>query len=177
RWFAPARHDVAVLGPTEGETVVDLGAGVGFHGPETLARLGPHGTLYLVDVDRRNLEIARARISGDTRVRCVVASAANVETVPSQSVDRILFSLALCCLVEKEAAMDEVWRMLKPGGRALVTYPRWRAPWKRGPSLRVTSAHWRGLVARHPWELVSERTGWAVVRHLLERPRSAPETT
>lgn len=170
RWFAPARREVSILAPEPGQTVADLGAGTGYFAPELLARVGPAGRLILVDIDSENLEIARARVSDDPRVRLVVASAARVSAIPSESVDRALLSLVLCCLVEKESAVDETWRILRPGGRALVTYPRWRSPWRRRPSLRVTPERWSTLVARRAWTHLPAPPGRVVRRHLLEKP-------
>ncbi len=170
RRLAPAMRDLDLLSPAPGETVADLGAGVGYFVPELLRRLGPGGRLFLVDIDEENLEIARRRAGPDLRVEVLVRSAAEVDAIPSESVDRVLLSLVLCCLVDKERTMDQVWRVLRPGGRVLVTYPRRRLPWRRGPSLRVTPERWDGLLARHPWVELPAPKGWVVTRHLLARP-------
>ncbi len=170
RRLSPAMRDLDLLSPAPGETVADLGAGVGYFVPEILRRLGPGGRLYLVDIDAENLEIARRRAGPDPRVEVLVRSAAEVDSIPSESVDRVLLSLVLCCLVDKERTMDQVWRVLKPGGRVLVTYPRRRLPLRRGPSLRVTPERWGGLLARHPWIELPAPKGWVVARHLLARP-------
>ncbi len=150
--------------------MADLGAGVGFFAPPILERLGPEGRLFLVDIDSENLELARQRVAGDPRVTVLVGSAASPLPIPSESVDRVLLSLVLCCLVDKESAMDQVWRILRPGGRVLVTYPRRRSPFARRPSLRVVPEHWRRLVGRRPWRELPAPRGFFIDRHLLERP-------
>lgn len=171
RWLAPAVRDVDRLGLWPGATVVDLGAGVGFHAEELLRRLGPSGSLLLVDADPENLERARRRLGTDPRLRFRSASAARIPEVPDASVDRALLSLVLCCLVDKAGAMDELWRVLRPGGRALVTYPRPYPGRSRSRRLRMTAPLWSALVARRPWTIVDSHTGWLIARHLLERPR------
>jgi ubiquinone/menaquinone biosynthesis C-methylase UbiE len=151
--------------------VADLGAGVGYFVPETLRRLSPEGRLYVVDPDRSNLELARSRAGEDARSRWIVGSAAGVPEIPSASVDRVLLSLVLCCLVDKEGALDETWRILRPGGRAYVSYPRRSRPtFRRRVSLRVTPERWAGLVRRRPWVVRGDRVGFLIVTHLLEKP-------
>lgn len=169
RWLAPAARETDLLAPQPGETVADLGAGVGFYARELLKGVGATGRVYLVDIDSENLALARERVAGDARVTVLVGSAAHVAAIPSGSVDRVLLSLVLCCLVEKEAAMDEVWRILRPGGTVLVTYPRRRVSLRRRASLRVTPERWAALAARHPWRVHPCPRGFFVQRHLLER--------
>jgi ubiquinone/menaquinone biosynthesis C-methylase UbiE len=176
RW-APPRTEVDLLEPTLGDTVADLGAGPGYFETELLARIGPQGRLDLVDIDEENLEIARRRFPGDPRVSVLVGSAASVPGIPSESVDRVLMSLVLCCLRDKSGALAEAWRILRPGGRAVVTYPR-PGPLRRfrRHSLAMTASLWSSLVAQRPWIRRTDASGWWVVRHVLERPRTAPGT-
>jgi SAM-dependent methyltransferase len=173
RWFAPARREVDRLEVHPGHVVADLGAGVGYYAGELLARVGADGAVLLVDIDSANLSIASRRLGPDPRLRVLVASAAQRGVLDEGSVDRALLSLVLCCLVDKERAMDEAWRVLRPGGRLLVTYPRWRVGLVRRPSLRVTPARWRSLLARRPWRVLRSERGLVVTRHLLERPVEA----
>jgi SAM-dependent methyltransferase len=171
RWLAPPSRVLDPLGVTGDVTVADLGAGVGYFAPETLRRMGRGGRLYLVDPDTGNLAIAGSRVRDDPRVILLAASAAGVPQIRDESVDRALLSLVICCLVDKEGAMDETWRVLKPGGRVYVSYPTRALPrWPRGTSLRVTPQRWSALMTRHPWRVLSERSGWFVTEHFLERP-------
>ncbi len=174
RW-APPRIEVDLLGVAFGETVADLGAGPGYFEAEILDRIGPQGHLYLVDIDEENLEIARGRSPGDPRVTFFVGSAANPTGIPTESVDRVLMSLLLCCLWDKAGALAEAWRILKPGGRALLTYPR-AGPFRRfrRRSLAMTPAIWSTLVSQRTWIRRPDASGWWVVRHVLEKPTAAP---
>ena len=174
RWWAPARSEVELLSVESGQHVADLGAGVGFLTSALLGRVGPSGTVLLVDPDPRNLSVARARWGSDPRVRSLVASAAAIPSIPDGSIDRVMLSLALCCLVDKAGALDEAWRILRPAGLALVSYPErrgWRGGSKR--SLRVTPEMWSRLVVRHPWTTVESHRKRFIRRHLLEKPADA----
>jgi SAM-dependent methyltransferase len=171
RWVAPPRTEVDPLGISAGATVADLGAGVGYFAAEILRRIGPSGILFLVDLDAENLEIARRRVGADPRAHWMTGSAARLEGLTTGSVDAVLLSLVLCCLVDKEGAMDETWRILRPGGRVLVTFPRMRlVPPFRRRSLRVTDSRWTELRRRRPWESLPVPRGRIVRRFLLRKP-------
>jgi len=171
RRFARPERELDLLELATGLSVADLGAGIGYFAPETLRRSGPNGRLHLVDIDEENLEIARRAIGGHPNVDWHVGSAARVDHLPSESVDRVLMSLVLCCLTDKDAAMDEAWRILRPGGLLLATYPRFGFTcFRRKRSLRVTPDRWNSLLARHPWQPLPCPRGRVVTRHLLRKP-------
>jgi SAM-dependent methyltransferase len=171
RFFAPPDRELDLLGVESGDVVVDLGAGVGYFAPAALARIGPSGILYLVDPDGENLERARSRVAGDPRVRYLLSSAGRIAAIPTGSADRALLSLVLCCMVDKAGAMNETWRVLRSGGRAYVSYPRWNLRLRgRRPSLRVRPGEWETLERVHPWRSFPLKNSRLFVRHLLVRP-------
>ncbi len=171
RWLAPAVRGLETLDIRPGHRVADLGAGVGYFAPEVLRRVGTDGRLDLVDIDAANLEIARRRVGGDPRARILVRTAADLGPIEDSTVDRVLLSLVLCCLADKAGALDEAWRILRPGGLALVTYPRVRCPLiRRRRSLRVTKGVWSSLLSRHRWRLMADPGGLLVRRYLLQKP-------
>jgi SAM-dependent methyltransferase len=170
RRFAPARRVLDRLGIGPGQTVADLGAGVGYFAPAVLARIGTEGHLFLVEPDASHLEVAAERYSTDARVHLLHSSAAHLDAIPTGSVDRVLLSLVLCCMVDKSGSLDEAWRILRPGGRAYASYPRrGRSVSRRRGSLRVTPERWAALVGAHPWKVLPVGSSWVVVRHLLEK--------
>jgi len=154
--------------------VVDMGAGVGYLAEALLDRMGPTGALDLVEPDPRSLEAVQARCGKDVRVRILQASAVHVPSIADQSADRVVLSLVLCCLVDKAGALDETWRILRPGGLALVTYPerRWRLSAQKA-SLRVSPELWDRLVVRHPWRLLSSSRQRLIRRQLIQKPEPA----
>jgi ubiquinone/menaquinone biosynthesis C-methylase UbiE len=170
RW-APAANEVGLLSVGPGQHVVDLGAGVGFLTEALLARLGPSGTLDLVDPDPRAMASVQARWGADPRVHMKVASAAHVPFIPDGSVDRAVLSLVLCCMVDKAGALNETWRILRPGGLALVSYPerRWRLS-RTKMTLRVSPELWARLVAEHPWKVLASQRKRLIRRHVLQKP-------
>lgn len=142
-----------VCGPADGETVADLGAGSGYFLEELRRRIGPHGRVYEVDIDARALDLARRLlVPAGAPVEFVHASAASVPEIPDGSVDFVLANGLLCCLVDKAGAVDEIWRVLRAGGRALVTFRTLAPGWtRRGRALRLTDEGFRALARRQPW--------------------------
>jgi ubiquinone/menaquinone biosynthesis C-methylase UbiE len=162
-----------LLSVSPGQHVADLGAGVGFLTESFLEGVGPTGMVDLVDPDVRSLATARQRWGADPRVRITVGSAASVTSIPDSSVDRVALSLVLCCMVDKAGALNESWRMLRPGGLALVTYPERRWDVKPGRwGLRMSPALWVQLVAQRPWAVLSSDKRWLIRRHLIQKPRN-----
>jgi SAM-dependent methyltransferase len=159
RRLAPAGHDVRYLGVAPGMIV---------------AALGGTGRLCACDIDAGNLAIARTRPTAGVNATFVVRSATSVPEIPSSSVDRVLLSLVICCLVDKEGAMREAWRVLKPGGRALVSYPRAGLRFgRRRRALAMSNARWSSLVTLRPWREIPVHSNLGVRRHLVEKPDGA----
>ena len=102
------------LGLTPNETVVDVGCGTGNVTRALLARLSPGGHVVAVDISRRMLEIAKAKVL-DPRVTWHLA---NVQALPlpDASVDRVLCFGVWPHLEDASAAGREIARVLRPGG-------------------------------------------------------------
>lgn len=107
---------LALAPPREGMAVLDVGCGTGLH----LRLYGGHGCrLYGVDSSESMLSVARRRLGDAADLRLGDASALPFE-------DRS-FDLVICMLVLHEmggkarsAALGEMGRVLKPGGRVLA---------------------------------------------------------
>ncbi len=103
-------------------TVLDLGCGIG-----RIARyVAPNcATLWAVDASPRMLELARARLVELGNVRYALCADTRVPDVPDGSVD-FVYSIIVLQHLEKVHAfllVEDVVRMLKPGGRAFFTWP------------------------------------------------------
>ena len=160
-------------GPARGDVVADLGAGGGYFLAELARRIGPSGRIVAVDVDQAALDVARATsrfLPSSVPTEFVRASAASVPQIPSGSVDFVLINGLLCCMVDKKSAIDEMWRILRPGGRALVTFvtigPRFTA---RGRAVRMTDGRLRELLGTHPWRTSEVGAGMLSRRYALTK--------
>lgn len=98
----------------ENLTVVDLACGDGHLIPYLLPRLGPKAQVYGVDISQEGLDLARADIN-DSRVKFALSRAQSLP-LESGSVDKILCHMAIMLMNPVEPVVDEIRRVLKPGG-------------------------------------------------------------
>ncbi len=112
-------HVIAPLGP--GATVLDVGCGAGTDLLLAALRVGPSGTAIGVDMtDAMCAHAARgARVSGLTNVELHQADATELP-VGDESVDVVISNGALNLVPEKERAIAEIARVLKPRGRLQI---------------------------------------------------------
>lgn len=105
-----------------GEVVVDLGSGAGMDAFLAARAVGPEGRVIGVDMTDAMLEKARenARKVGITNVEFRKGL---IEDLPleDESVDVVLSNCVINLSPEKERVWAEAYRVLRPGGRALVS--------------------------------------------------------
>ena len=149
--------------------LVELGAGTG-RNLQWLAdsSQGLPARVDLVDLCLPLLDIARARWRHQPNVHCHLADATRWQ--PSAPVDAVVFSYALTMIPDWQAALDNAWKMLKPGGTlAVVDFtlraeqrPLARTFWQRWfahDGVHLDHAHTTALQARFPsGQLTIERT-------------------
>jgi arsenite methyltransferase len=108
-----------------GERVVDLGAGTGLLALEARRRVKESGYVVAIDVSADALSECKRQAESAENVAALACVVGDVLEIPvaSQSVDVVMTRSVLIYLVDKQAGIRELYRVLKPGGRASIFEP------------------------------------------------------
>lgn len=154
---------VELVGPRHGLRVLDVGCGDGALAI-TLSRMGACATG--VDPDHRMLAGARSRASAKAAILSLAQARAEALPFADATFDRVLAVTVLCFVARPDAAIAEMVRVLRPGGRIVIgELARWSI-WAAVRRLRgwLGARTWRAARFRAPGELraLLERHGLTV---------------
>ncbi|MDA0327795.1 MAG: arsenite methyltransferase [Gemmatimonadetes bacterium] len=115
-------NPTAIASLTPGQTVLDLGSGAGIDCFLAARQVGPSGKVIGVDMTPEMLERARhnAESGGYTNVEFRLGE---IEALPvaDQSIDVIISNCVLNLSTDKAKVLAEAHRVLRPGGRIVVS--------------------------------------------------------
>ena len=102
--------------------MLDAGTGTGYV-MEMLRRVGVWPVLYGCDLSPGMCEIARQRWEEKVELPAVRIACANIESLPypNHHFDVVLSSLTMQWVNESQKAMNEFYRVLRPGGHCMLT--------------------------------------------------------
>src|SRR5579862_767261 len=115
-------NPVAFAGLNEGDVVLDLGSGAGIDLMMARRRVGPSGRVIGVDMTDAMIERARASITREGYENVEVRRGI-IEDLPVDpaSVDWVISNCVINLSPEKPRVFAEIARVLRPGGRMLVS--------------------------------------------------------
>lgn len=119
-------NPAAIADIKKGETIVDLGAGGGIDCFIAAGRVGKKGRVIGIDMTDEMLEKAResAEKVGDALGYNVVEfRVGNIMEMPvdDNSVDLVISNCVINLTEDKAKVLDEIYRILKPGGRFIIS--------------------------------------------------------
>lgn len=119
------RKIVDSSGIRPGMTVIDLGCGSGAYTTHIARAVGEEGKVYAVDIQPGMLEQLRRKLSRSENrdIRNVELKLAGAYALPfpSESVDLVCMVTVLHEVPDREKALREVFRVLRPGGTLAVS--------------------------------------------------------
>jgi demethylmenaquinone methyltransferase/2-methoxy-6-polyprenyl-1,4-benzoquinol methylase len=116
------RFAMALTGARTGQTVLDLASGTGDLADRLAGLVGPQGCVLMSDINASMLNQGRDRMINKGHAANLRYVQINAEQLPlpDDCVDLITIGFGLRNVTDKERALADMYRVLKPGGRVLV---------------------------------------------------------
>lgn len=111
----------ATLDPSPGERILEIGPGTGYYMLDLATWIGPDGSLEILDIQQEMLDHTMDRV-GERGLGNVTAARGDAQALPfdDASVDAVVLTTVLGEIPDQEAALGEIARVLRPGGRLVV---------------------------------------------------------
>lgn len=138
-----------------GQSILDVGTGTGILIPLLLKAVGSKGHVTAVDYAEKMVEICNLKYAGVSNVCVAVQRVENLD-FPSESFDAVTCFGLFPHLEDKEAALAQLNRVLKPGGKLIIAHAL--------GSMELKAHHRNALVVSH--DALPDRTE---MRRLLKQ--------
>ena len=162
------RFAVEASGVRPGERVLDIAGGTGDLARLFTRRVGPQGEVVLTDINPGMLRHGRDRLLDDGIVLPLVLCDAEKLPFPAGRFDCVAVAFGLRNMTHKEAALTEMRRVLRPGGRLVVL--EFSKVW--APAKPLYDAYSFGLLPRLGKLVAGDA---AAYRYLAESIRMHPD--
>lgn len=105
-----------------GQIVLDVASGTGDLAKAFATLVGPHGRVIMTDINESMLSLGRDRLVDAGIIGNIDYVQANAELLPFQDnyFDCITIAFGLRNVTDKAAALQSMYRTLKPGGKLLI---------------------------------------------------------
>ncbi|MEZ5658894.1 MAG: bifunctional demethylmenaquinone methyltransferase/2-methoxy-6-polyprenyl-1,4-benzoquinol methylase UbiE [Burkholderiaceae bacterium] len=111
---------LARAGVRPGMRVLDVAGGTADLSRGFAQRVGPGGQVWLTDINHAMLRVGRDRMIDQALLQPAVQCDAERLPFPSGYFDRVSVAFGLRNMTDKDAALAEMRRVIRPGGRLLV---------------------------------------------------------
>lgn len=119
RKLLPQDHILSLLNIRDDDTVLDVGAGAGYFTFPLTERTNK--TVYALDIEQNMLDYIRKQAK-ENKTQNLTLLQEQIEQIPLEDnhVDRVLASMVLHEVQSLSNALQEIYRVLKAGGRFVV---------------------------------------------------------
>ena len=131
------RFAIEMSGVRAGSRVLDVASGSGDLAAAFAERVGPEGQVWMTDINAAMLAVGRDKMIDGGRFLPLAICDAEKLPFPGATFDCVSVAFGLRNMTHKEAALAEMARVTRPGGRVLVL--EFSRPWK--PLSRVYDAY------------------------------------
>jgi len=116
------RFTIEQSGVRPGNKVLDLAGGTGDLALKFSRRVGSNGQVVLADINNAMLSQGRDRLVDKGVISNVTYAQVDAQTLPFEDAtfDCITMAFGLRNVTDKQQALESMYRVLKPGGRALI---------------------------------------------------------
>ncbi len=110
-----------MLRPQPGERLLEIGPGVGYYSLDLAGWIGPGGRLEIFDLQQKFLDHTMAR-AAKRALTNLTPSRGDAGALPFEtaSIDAVILTAVLGEIPDKAAALAEMRRVLRPGGRLVI---------------------------------------------------------
>jgi SAM-dependent methyltransferase len=128
RFWVEAPHPIItrsrlreVLGAQEGERVLEVGPGTGYYTLDVAEWVGPDGSVDILDLQQEMLDHTMQR-AGERSLANITPTQSDATALPfeDETFDAAFLVTVLGEIPDQDAALRELARVLKPGGRLVV---------------------------------------------------------
>ena len=165
-------NPVGIADAKPGETVLDLGSGGGIDCFLAAKEVGVTGHVIGIDMTPHMLELARDNAE-KLKTENVVFKLGHIESIPQEdnSVDLVISNCVIALSEQKERVFSEILRILKPGGRFVISDIVTDSPLP--DEVRQSAAEWvscvGGAAVMSDYLAMVEETGFTGIEILEDR--------
>jgi len=163
--------------PRPGEVCVDIGSGKGLDAIRLAEAVGPSGYVYGIDIAEGMIRAAErnAMKLKVTQVKFIRSDLENIP-LPAAVADLVISNCTLNHAMDKQAAWNEIYRILKPGGRFVVSdiYAIYPVPEEYRNDPEAVAECWAGAVTREEYFSILNNSGFKTLM-ILEESKPYPK--
>ena len=172
-------NPVGIADARPGETVLDLGSGGGIDCFLAAREVGDDGFVIGIDMTPRMIELAQKNAT-DLQTENVVFKLGRIESIPQpdNTVDLVISNCVIALSEDKDRVFSEILRILKPGGRFVISDMVTDKPLP--DEVRASATEWvacvGGAAVMSEYIDLIEQTGFSDIETLKDE-RSFPDAS